>query len=166
MSHKEYLENQAETMGSEAPLLGAAGGRPTNPEFSTNRPDGLIAKARYFSANMSDHSDLLFMEELMTRSLRSAGELTNEGDLVILAESTNFSRDGEYCVLVKYLELMNNQGSSQLRKAEDERRKKAEQAVVDAQKTVEDNDKPDDDPSDEVEIAMDVPEGILPSHDF
>ncbi len=65
-------------------------------------------KVRYGSYNLSDNNDITMLEHIMTTSLKCAEALENPGDLVVVQEQINTNRDGDYIVMVKYIEVADN----------------------------------------------------------
>ena len=59
---------------------------------------------KYFTANLSNLESRLRLEHILTVSLKCAGVLAKEGDIVVINESGTFDKDGTYNVMIKYFE--------------------------------------------------------------
>ena len=97
------LYNQLVDLGigdshSEAPTLGSLANAQASP-FPTN------TQVKYYTANLSDENSKLYLQHVLTVSLRCQGVLKKVGDIVVLNESGTFDKDGCYNVMIKYLEL-------------------------------------------------------------
>lgn len=62
-------------------------------------------QVKYYTANLSDNSSRVLLQEILTKSLMCQGNLRNIGDVVVIQESGTFDKDGCYNVMIKYFEL-------------------------------------------------------------
>lgn len=61
---------------------------------------------KYFVGCLTNESNLILLEEIMTKSLRCHDQLAKVGDILVLSEVGGFDKDGCYNVVVKYLEIV------------------------------------------------------------
>ena len=112
MSYLESEEKLGELGGSEAPVFGRGTGAPkkvTSPKKGA--PESTL-RIKYFVANMSDEGDRLFAESIMTNSLECKDVPKVVGDIAVIRESENFDKEGNYNLLIKYIELVRTGSSS------------------------------------------------------
>lgn len=91
-----------DAQSNEGPIPGqipTKGKKPQSPDYSR-------VQVRYYVANMSDPSDRLMAETIMTRSLRSMNQMREPGDIVVFREDQHFDKEGNYFVALKYAEMM------------------------------------------------------------
>jgi len=101
-------EEKMEGMGSsEAPVFGSS---KSARKSAAKSVDKMIVK--YFIANMSDDADRLYVEDIMTRSMDCKDAPVKVGDVLVIRETENFDKEGNYNLLVKYLELVNSSSIS------------------------------------------------------
>lgn len=84
---------------SEGPIPGRIAKNAGKPDFSK-------VEVRYLVANTSDIDQLETVEKIMTTSLRSLNMLSKTGDVVVFREETNFDKEGNYYVAIKYAEMV------------------------------------------------------------
>jgi hypothetical protein len=70
-------------------------------------------QVRYFIARMSDTYDKCEAERIFTKSLQCQNNLNVPGDICVFKEESNFDKDGEYCVVIKYAEVVPEVSPSQ-----------------------------------------------------
>lgn len=105
MAYVEAEEKLGGLGGSEAPVFGAS--KLSSKESSTGTTKTKpIVRVRYMVANMSDDSDRGMVEHIMSTSMRCKDSLGKVGDIAVVRESENFDREGNYNLLIKYLELV------------------------------------------------------------
>lgn len=101
--HKEVAERD-ELLGGELPPIGnspyAQGGSTTLDKHGKGK-----YRIRYFVANMSDENDVLMVESIMSASVACRDKPVKPGDVMVIKEETNFDREGNYNILIKYMEL-------------------------------------------------------------
>ncbi len=79
------------------------------PVFGNYKPD--IEKklpelqVRYLTIRLTDPNDLLMLETVMTKSLHCQDNLENPGDIRVISEAGTFDKEGDYHVVVKYIEV-------------------------------------------------------------
>ncbi len=89
---------------SDTPVLG--GGRPSSPAARNS------TRVRYFVGTLTNESDVLMLESLMTRSLRCQDKIQGVGDVIMLSEQGTFDKEGCYHIVVKYLEVVEETNTS------------------------------------------------------
>lgn len=133
---REFSEAVGDGKVSEAPLFGAASGTGGG---APGVPETLEVSVRYFQANLSDEGDRNLLEHIMTTSLRGADQLTKVGNIMVIREDSTFDREGNYMVAVKYCEVVSAGAASSPPSP-------AEPAPL--------------------EESFEIPQGVLPTHDF
>lgn len=96
--YEAYNEKSKES-SSDAPVLGQG----------SNTADRVTANGtvvRYFVGTMTNESDVLMLQELMTRSMKCRDQLNEIGDVLVINEQGTFDKEGCYHVVVKYIEMV------------------------------------------------------------
>ena len=102
--YTEFLElaEQINKVESEAPILGNS--------FSTQHlkknEDLKNTAVKYIVCNMNNPGDVTLAEHIMSKSLQCRGLLIKPGDILVIKEESNFDKNGEYRVAIKYIELL------------------------------------------------------------
>ena len=98
-SFEIYQDKQASS-SSDVPVIG------------TDLWDTASSKAiettviRYFVGCLTNESNRVILEDIMTKSLRCQDQLKKLGDILVLSEQGSFDKDGCYNVVVKYMEIV------------------------------------------------------------
>lgn len=93
---ESFTEKEKEIQ-SEPPFFGG-------PMYSNNKQSMQDVIVRYFIGVLTNESDVVMIEHIMTKSLNCEDQLKNPGDVLVISEQGTFDKDGCYNVVVKYLE--------------------------------------------------------------
>jgi len=69
-------------------------------------PKNTKAKVRYFLANVEDPGSCAMLEDILTKSMNGGGLFSEIGDVIVLREDSHFTKEGDYVVALKYVELI------------------------------------------------------------
>lgn len=99
----EALKNGGARGANEAPIFGNTVVQSTNIK-SAKKFKQLI---RYYVGNMNDPSDREFISNIMTRGLdKLESRADKDGDVIVIREDSNWTKEGDYLVAIKYVELV------------------------------------------------------------
>lgn len=104
MSFKDFVDsvNMGKEIAMEAPVFGDA------MLNKNNKKKPFIIVVRFKICHMSDPLHLGEAETIFTTSLECENMLRKVGDICVFKEESNFSKDGEYCIVIKYAECIKN----------------------------------------------------------
>ena len=102
MSFQDFVTavDNSSPLGTKAPVLGeasSAGGWAKKME---------TVQVKYIVCYMSDTQHKEEAERILTQSLRCENALRKAGDICVFKEESHFDREGEYCVALKYAEVV------------------------------------------------------------
>lgn len=95
----EAYNEKSKDESSDTPVLGQ--GAHTASGITAN---GTVV--RYFVGTLTNESDVLMLQDLMTRSMKCRDQLKEVNDVLVINEQGTFDKEGCYHVVVKYLELL------------------------------------------------------------
>lgn len=101
MSYKEFVEATTNTGEDNSIVMGKS----ARIEEVNDAVRSSSIRVHYYVGSMSDATDRLFVEDIMSRSLLSMNELTKIGDVCVFREDSSFTKDGDYIVAIKYGEV-------------------------------------------------------------
>lgn len=156
MSYLETEEKLGDLNGSEAPTFGSTRKVHNLDKEEAEKKNALKPRIKYFVANMSDMADKQTVEDIMSASLDCRDSPKKAGDIAVIKEDTNFDRDGNYNVLIKYLELVETRRSTLDTRPKEEKTTKDE-VVENIKETGE---------SALDDLNIDIISSELPTHDF
>lgn len=91
---------------SEAPIPGKVNIQSTN----IVTPKKLKYNVKYYVGNMDDPADRAFISDIMTRSFASSlVDKESVGDIIVLGEESNWTKEGMYLIAIKYMEAIEDQ---------------------------------------------------------
>jgi hypothetical protein len=158
MSFVEVEDKLGNRDGSEAPAFGNPRKVLNLDKEEAEKRQATKIRIKYFVANMSDLADKQTVEDIMSASLDCQDSPKKPGDIAVIKEETNFDRDGNYNVLIKYLELVETKRSTLDTKPKYEKTEAIKDEVVESIEETGESVLDD--------LNIDVNSSELPKHDF